>query len=386
MESTRAENSALESAQEVGGAVFDGEVRAYFPEPTADDRTWARVDEEPGDWLARSTLPRAKAIRASLNLNLSRFDPKHARSVAKRLRTDWRSHYFELVVGRYLQEAGALIEYEPRGSNGTHVDYRATFADGVSSIECVAKVYNKAALDEQKRTARLLSRLEMVCPRGWALLVHEVPLVSLGEFSQYLEPAAAWLARLPDPTDEADQREFGVGTGQHRLAFTVLPRPDAEAPIWAFPAVGYVDNSIQRVQQTLSDRRKRRQAVGATPPVLLAIDAPFAGPDVESLDQALIGQTMEHLGFNLETLGYSFKPNGALVADPACPFAGVLAFGDCGVFSAKEPVLYLNPHQPWGLPAALAGLETRSFATDGVVIRPASRSGAMGAVSFAQRE
>ena len=361
-------------------------MQTFFPEPTAEDQTWARVDEGPGDWLARSTLPRARAIRASLNRNLSRFDPKHARSLVKRLHTDWRSHYFELVVGRYLQEAGAVTEYEPRGLNGTHVDYRATFADGVSSVECVAKVYNKATLDEQKRTARLLARVDMVCPPGWALLVHEVPLVSMDEFSPYLEAAAAWLARLPAPTDEADHREFGVRTGKNRLAFTVLPRPDAEAAIWAFPGIGYVDNSIQRVQLALTDRRKRRQAAGATPPVFLAIDAPFAGPDAESLDQALIGQTVQHLGFSRETLGYSFNPNGGLVADPACPFAGVLAFGDCGVFGAEEPVLYLNPHQSWRLPAALAGLETRSYATDGVVIRQASGSGAMSGVSFAQRQ
>src|SRR6266566_7037947 len=81
----------------------------HFPEPSEPDDTWGGNEEKPVDWLTRSTLPRAASLREALNENLSRFEPKHAASLAKKLRADWKSHYFELLVGRWLQELGADV-------------------------------------------------------------------------------------------------------------------------------------------------------------------------------------------------------------------------------------------------------------------------------------
>lgn len=93
----------------------------YFPEPSEQDDTWGEDDERNVDWLLRSTLPRAVSIRQSLNENLSRFEAKHAASLARKLRADWKSYYFELLVGRCLQEMGARVEDEPLGTNGTRI-------------------------------------------------------------------------------------------------------------------------------------------------------------------------------------------------------------------------------------------------------------------------
>src|SRR5664280_1624230 len=75
----------------------------YFPEPSVRDDTWGVFGEQPVDWLMRSTLPRAASIRQALNDNLGHFPERHSRSLARKLRTAWQSHYFELIVGRYLQ-------------------------------------------------------------------------------------------------------------------------------------------------------------------------------------------------------------------------------------------------------------------------------------------
>lgn len=120
--------------------------RLHFPEPDERDDTWGRDEEQPVDWLMRSTLPRATSLRDALNENLSRFPSKHAASLAKKLRADWKSYYFELLVGRWLQEIGAEIECEPLGSNGTRIDYRARWLDGAVCVEAHSKRMNLHAL------------------------------------------------------------------------------------------------------------------------------------------------------------------------------------------------------------------------------------------------
>ena len=118
----------------------------YFPEPPSPDRSFLGWDETAVEWLRRSTTPQAKAVREFLNRTLANFPPKHATSLAKRLNQDWQSHLFEIVVGRYLQVLGAYVEPEPLGSNGTRVDFRATFpGDQVISVECVSKRFNQQA-------------------------------------------------------------------------------------------------------------------------------------------------------------------------------------------------------------------------------------------------
>lgn len=137
----------------------------FFPEPTDEDATWGNEDEQPVEWLRRSTLPRAKSIRAALNENLSHFEPKVARSLAKKLRTDWKSNYFELIVGRWLQEIGARrIDYEPPGSNDSRIDYCAEFEDAEICVEVVSKRMNqhavpgRAYVDNSEQRVRLAFR------------------------------------------------------------------------------------------------------------------------------------------------------------------------------------------------------------------------------------
>lgn len=120
----------------------------YFPEPASTDDTWGESGAPPVEWLRRSTLPRAVSLRAALNENLNHFQPNHAASLAKKLRADWKSHYFELLVGRWLQELGAdPVEHEPVGSNGTKIDYCGSFRDGAVCVEAYSKRMNLHAVE-----------------------------------------------------------------------------------------------------------------------------------------------------------------------------------------------------------------------------------------------
>lgn len=249
---------------------------AYFPEPSVPDPTWGEDDGRPIDWLLRSTLPRAVSIRDALNKNLRRFEAKHASSLAKKLHDDWKSFWFELVVGRWLQELGALtVEHEPVGSNDTRIDYCATFADGEVCVEAVSKRMN----------------------------------------------------------------------------------------LHATPGRAYMDNSEQRIRQAFRDPDKRRQAVGARAPALLAVDGGILASDHEDFDRALLGSKVHHIGINRVTAGYSFNAStGDMATDVSSPWAGVLGFIEPGVFGAHEPILYVSPHFRGHLPFAMLNVRRRMLA------------------------
>ena len=336
----------------------------YFPEPTSPDESWQEWDETAVNWLARSTQPRARAIREFLNVNLGNFSPKDAKSLAQKLKQDWQSFFFEIVVGRYLQVLGAEVEYEPDGSNGTHVDYRATFPDGVVvSVECVSKRFNQEPQQTIERNANLARMLAEVGPTGWIIEFKRFPTAnSADEFQPYVETAKQFYSTLPEPAADGPRVEFVWQGVNGRMELEAIPFPKGTMANHLGPAVAFMDDSIVRLRNALIDSHKRKQARGATPPVVLAIDCPFNGPDAEDFDQALFGQTVDHRDIDSGTsLGITFNPNGLLVTDKDIPFAGVLAFLKLSVVGAADPVLYLNPYQRWKLPAALASHETRAW-------------------------
>jgi hypothetical protein len=132
----------------------------------------------------------------------------------------------------------------------------------------------------------------------------------------------------------------------------------------------------------LKDERKRKQGRGAQPPVFLAIDCPFNGPDVEDFDQALFGQTVDHRALDShESVDVSFNPNGLLVTDREIPFAGILAFMKLSMTGAGDPVVFLNPHQRWNFPEAIRRHEQRVW-TSRIETTPAIREAVINSIGF----
>jgi hypothetical protein len=356
----------------------------YFPEPTSPDESWAGWDETAVEWFTRSTQPRARAVREFLNRSLECFPPKHAKSLAKRLNQDWQSFFFEIVVGRYLQVLGAEVEPEPPGSNGTHVDFRAVFPDGIAvSVECVSKRFNQAAQKTIQGHGKMARMLDDIGPTNWAIEFHKLPDAnSPSEFEPYVHAARDWYATLPEPIEGGSRPAFAFEADHGRMELEAIPFPHGTMPNHLGPGVSYRDDSILRLKDALIDSHKRKQALGAVPPVLLAIDCPFGGPDAEDFDQALFGMTVDHRGFDWrESVGTSFNPNGLLVTDKEIPFAGVLAFLKMSMVGAADPVLYLNPYQRWKLPAALSRHEQRVW-TSRIQTTPATRPAVIESVGF----
>lgn len=364
----------------------DGRGLVYFPEPETSDAGPPTWDENPVDYYRRSTTPEAGAVRDFLNRTLPQFPAKHARSLVGKLRQDWRSFYFEIIVGRYLQVLGAEIEPGARHGNETDVDYRATFPDGVIvSVECVSKKYNMEAHDEMRRHGNMSRMLDTIGPHTWAINFHKLPKAqSPAEFQPYVDRAAEFYATLPVAVDGGPNIPFEWIGGQGSIVLEALPFPRGTMPNHIGAGVSWMDNSIQRIRGALIDSHKRKQARGGYPPVFLAIDSPFMGPDAEDFDQALFGQVVDHRAFDPhESVGLSFNPNGLLVTDKDIPFAGVIAFLGMRMTTASDPVIYLNPYQRWKLPAALAAHEQRVW-TSRIDRTPAIREPLIGSVGFVQ--
>lgn len=355
----------------------------YFPEPSRPDETWPGWDETAVEWFRRSSQPRARAVREFLNRNLAYFPTKHAKSLPPKLNQDWQSFFFEIVVGRYLQVLGAEVEHEPLGSNGTHIDYRATFPDGVVSVECVSKRFNLKAQRTMQQQRKMAAMLDGVGPTKWAIQLNELPVCnSPDEFRPYVDRARHFYDTLPEPVETGPRFEFEWEGDGGRMAIEAIPFPDGTVPNHLGPGVLYMDDSMLRLKDALIDSHKRKQARGAIRPVFLAIDCPFGGPDADDFDEALFGQTVQHMDIDARTIvGYSFNSNGLLVTDKDIPFAGVIAFLNMSMVGAADPVLYLNPYQPSRLPSGIAGHEQRRW-TAGIDAIPAAREPPINSIGF----
>jgi hypothetical protein len=88
----------------------------YIPEPDVPDQRMPRWAEKPLDYYRRSATREAREVPRFLNRTHNHSPPKVARGYLGKLRSDWRSHYFELMVGRYLQVLGAEIVPNAPGS------------------------------------------------------------------------------------------------------------------------------------------------------------------------------------------------------------------------------------------------------------------------------
>jgi hypothetical protein len=165
------------------------------------------------------------------------------------------------------------------------------------------------------------------------------------------------------------------------IVLELWPGDPTGTPIAIFGGAAYMDDSRLRV--AVAARAKRHQArafVGEA--VLLAIDAPFGGPDVEDFDQALFGSTVMHLGIDRGVTGYTFQANGALATQRAAEYAGVLAFGRVQMFGALNPILYHHPRFAGSLPGPVLELRQRSLEGSTIRDQAATRTAIIDAIGF----
>jgi hypothetical protein len=360
-----------------------------FAEPTVPHDVWGRYGAS-GDrveWLDRSTKPRARGIREYLNRTLTALPPDAAATLCHRLRHDppFGRPYFELVVGRFLQILGAEVDHEPTGVGGRRVDWRGRFPDGsVVYVEATSPLYNQQSVRERLRREALIGVIEDEMPRGWWVIPRSLPPVGLHDSRQAFRRAVNLLLRdLPDPEGYSIENRLHITApvGRSKVVLELWPGDPVDSPIAMVAMGAHYDDSALRV--SVAARAKRHQA-RAFPgeAVLLAIDGPFLGPDVEDFDSALLGRTVLEISLDSDATALAFKPDGALVTQRVAEYAGVLAFGRVSVHGANEPILYRHPRFAGTLPPELLELRQRFLEGGLIAETPAVRTSIMAGLGF----
>lgn len=336
----------------------------FFPEPIDPDVRPGLRRETTWEFLHRSTWSRAAEIRAFYNNALAALPPESRKPILGALaagRTE--SALFEIAVGRFLQLRGGLsLEHEPE-SGGRHVDWRATFPDGVLHVEAMVPVYNAESVEKASRHDRLLDLLEERVPDGWFLLPFHLPVLSghapLYPFSKL---AQELLAQIPaaDSVQPGAMVQLRGRLPEGRVEFTAL-RAKGSGGLGGGAMITHFDNSEKVIREAWANRRKRKQGRSVSPPALLAIAGSFLGADLEDFEMALFGRDVR----------IGRKPDGAMAVDRNPPWAGVLAFPTVSPASVADPVLFVAPAYTGPLPASVDRLEVRRLELTGFVSQDA---------------
>jgi hypothetical protein len=326
-------------------------------------------------------------IRAFLNRSLGDLPAEAAAALCHRLRHDppWGRVFFELVVGRFLQVLGADIEYQPVGAGGRNVDWRATFPSGDTVfVEATSPAYNQPAYLERLRRERLIGVIEDAMPPGWWVIPRTLPKVGLHEsrreFRRVVESLLESISNGASVTFE-ERLQLEAKTRRGPVVLELWPGDPHDSPIAMTSMGAFMDDSEVRVAQAARDKRHQARAFPGER-VLLAIDAPWGGPDREQFDTALLGHSVMHLGLDHQVTHYSFRRDGALSRQRVAEYCAVLAFARVGMFGGEDPVLYRHPRYKGELPAELQVLRQRFLQDAGIGDTPASRSGIIEGLGF----
>jgi hypothetical protein len=364
----------------------------FFPEPLEPDLartgTYAEWDRSVVDWLDRSALPRARRVREFLNRSLGALPAEAGAALAHRLRHDppFERVFFELVVGRFLQVLGAEVTHQPTGLGGQNVDWRATFPDGRAIyVEATSPTYNAAHREERRRREAMLAIIERETPPGWWVIPRKLPALGLNDSRQeFQRRVRSVLAGLPDPAGVTfDTRHRGTASTSHgELVLEAWPGDPELGPIAMVSMGAWRDDSRLKVATAARFRKVRQARAFPGETVILALDAPYGGPDVEDFDQALLGHFTAHYDLELKPVGETFEADGVMAKQGRAEYAGVLAFGRVGMFGGLDPTLYRHPRFGGTFPDELLALRQRSLTSGGIADVPASTTAIIDRIGF----
>ncbi len=333
---------------------------AWLREPTTKDDTWARTGEGLLDFLARSTLPRAREARRFLNFNLSKLPTSWGKSHCHALETRWQSAFFEMVVARTLQAVGATVEVEVETESGTKPDFLAWFGEQAFVVEATSPEFLTEFEHNQRQVGPLEAIIEQASPAGWTVFVKELPDIGPSDSKREFKRVVTRLLALPPPYSDSETRDIDEEFCDGVIRLTLLAKGAGDAAIAKGLAFSYWINAVFKIRRAI--KRKRKQVRSSGHPSLLAHHARF-GATFRDFDRALFGDG----GGGLDG-AFIGKGEG----EPVC--AGVMAFPDVGFTCPHEPVLYMHPRFRGRLPTELGAFERRVMNSDWQIVRlPASK-------------
>lgn len=313
----------------------------WIKEPSTLDDTWANDGEHTLNWLNRSTLPRAKAMREFLNYNLSKLPIEIAESMFSNLSNRFHSAFFELILGRLLQEVGFNILHEVKFDDGKRPDFLVKSKIGEIAIEATSPVFNSIVGKFYKRKAPLIKIIREHTPDSWIVNIQKLPEIGFNDskrdFKRFIVEEFSKITDYSLEQEVQIEHVFRKGI----LQLSLLYKPNRINQIGFYPAVSYAENSKSRIEHALSEKREQLKNIDI--PVILAIQGSNTGTDLDDFDQVLFGHTYEKLNRNRQIVEKGFKANGKLVNNNKhSTYQAVLAFKEVGFTQISIPTLYIN--------------------------------------------
>jgi hypothetical protein len=258
-----------------------------------------------------------------------------------------------MIVGRFLQLAGADLTYEPEGKSGKRIDFKAAFDDGIVLVEATSPEYNWQGEEAVRAQRPLLDILSAEAPQGWWIAVEELPAHEANDkHAPFRRAVRELLARLPDPSVAVETFELEAELANGRVRLSAFPGQPQTDPLAMTPGATLMDDLWGRISKAVRAKREQARAFRGIAPVLLALDSNFY-TDRGDFDLALFA-----------------KGDGALTSQREAEVAGVLVFSGLGFTSGLDPVLYIHPLFDGRLPDNLGSLERREWTAEGLKIKP----------------
>lgn len=193
-----------------------------FPRPQRRDDSLPRRGESTPSLLARSTLPKARQLRAFLNRNLAALPKECQQNLYRHLRLDdkYESAFFELVVARMLQELGASITCEPENEvDRTKIDFVAQFPDHAVTVEATSPIFtNKDAAKTARDRNRLTDFVEECVPAGWGVTIVSLPDIGPAGSTRQFKAAVKRMLDVPPPAEGEEKHELVASFLKERYA------------------------------------------------------------------------------------------------------------------------------------------------------------------------
>lgn len=315
--------------------------KIWLKEPPRSDNTWANNGEHPLDWLNRSTLPRAKAMREFLNLNLSKMPIEISESLYHDLSNRYHSAFFEIILGRLLQEVGFNIQYEVELNNGKRPDFLIDTQIGKIAIEATSPIFNSSVGSAYKKNNPLIKIIRDHTPDNWVVGIQKLPEIGLNDskkvFKRFINKKFSKITDNLPQLQIKINHEFKEGV----IKLTLFYKRDRTNKIIFYPVVSYFENSKSRIEHTLNEKREQLKNIDI--PVVLAIQGSNTGTDLDDFDQVLFGSTYEQFNRDGKLIDKGFIANGKFInSDKHSTYQAILAFNEVDFKQLSIPTLYMN--------------------------------------------
>lgn len=352
-------------------------MQVLFDEPALPNETWVGHDVSTLDWLRLSTVPNARSAREFVNRNFALLPEFLRQRFSEELFQRWESSFFELLIARFLQVAGADLEPDRANAEGRWSDFIANFGGERVVVEATCIDARPELSREREANERLFRYFEGEILPGWEVLLYHLPRLGGNDSKRELKSAIRQSAPQEPPIHEKDRREVRRMLRGGLLEFRWIPSGEdaRQSVIAGGPFYSWSGSSAARISSAV--RAKRRQVRAEALPVILAIGVRDWPWDFRDFDESLFGVSCGIVrGSPPRMVRSEFRPTGYFARRHEKPptYSSVLAVLNPGFVYRSEPVLYLHPRFTDSLPSAFRDLEVRCLSESGIVTGPSKRA------------